>query len=68
MIYGESVKEKLQKELGNDFEVELAMRYKNPSLDEVCARMEKRDMRKLLFFLCFRNMLLQVRDLLLKKQ
>ena len=42
MIYGESVKEKLLKELGNDFEVELAMRYKNPSLDEVCARMEKR--------------------------
>ncbi len=42
MIYGESVKEKLLKELGNDFDVELAMRYKNPSLDEVCARMEKR--------------------------
>ena len=42
MIYGESVKEKLQKELGDDFDVELAMRYKNPSLDEVCARMEKR--------------------------
>ena len=53
MIYGESVKEKLQKELGNDFEVELAMRYKNPSLNEVCARMEKKGYEKIIILPLF---------------
>ena len=53
MIYGESVKEKLQKELGDDFEVELAMRYKNPGLDEVCARMEKRGYEKIIILPLF---------------
>lgn len=53
MIYGESVKEKLQKELGNDFEVELAMRYKNPSLNEVCARMEKHGYEKIIMLPLF---------------
>jgi len=53
MIYGESVKEKLQKELGNDFEVELAMRYKNPNLHEVCARMEKRGYEKIIILPLF---------------
>ena len=53
MIYGESVKEKLQKELGNDFEVELAMRYQNPGLDEVCARMEKRGYEKIIILPLF---------------
>lgn len=53
MIYGKSVKEKLQKELGDDFDVELAMRYKNPSLDEVCARMEKRGYEKIIIIPLF---------------
>jgi ferrochelatase len=53
MIYGESVKEKLQKELGDNYEVELAMRYKNPSLDEVCARMEKRGYEKIIILPLF---------------
>ncbi len=53
MIYGESVKEKLQKELGNNFEVELAMRYQNPGLDEVCARMEKRGYEKIIILPLF---------------
>ncbi|MEO8232680.1 MAG: ferrochelatase [Ignavibacteriota bacterium] len=53
MIYGESVKEKLQKELGNDFEVELAMRYQKPGLDEVCARMEKRGYEKIIILPLF---------------
>jgi ferrochelatase len=48
LIYGQSVKEKLQKELGNDFEVELAMRYQNPNLTEVCARMEKKGYDKII--------------------
>jgi protoporphyrin/coproporphyrin ferrochelatase len=42
MIYGESVKKKLQKELGELFEVELAMRYQNPSLDDVLATNEEK--------------------------
>jgi protoporphyrin/coproporphyrin ferrochelatase len=53
IIYGESVKEKLQKELGNDFEVELAMRYQNPSLDAVCARMQKRGYEKIIILPLF---------------
>ncbi|HRN26619.1 MAG: ferrochelatase [Ignavibacteriaceae bacterium] len=53
MIYGESVKEKLQKELGNNFEVELAMRYQNPGLDEVCARMEKKGYEKIIIIPLF---------------
>jgi ferrochelatase len=53
MIYGESVKEKLQKELGDDFDVELAMRYQSPGLDEVCARMEKRGYEKIVILPLF---------------
>jgi protoporphyrin/coproporphyrin ferrochelatase len=53
IIYGESVKEKLQKELGSDFEVELAMRYQNPGLDEVCARMEKQGYEKIIILPLF---------------
>jgi len=53
IIYGESVKEKLQKELGNDFDVELAMRYQNPGLDKVCARMEKRGYEKIIIIPLF---------------
>ncbi len=53
MIYGESVRQKLQKELGNDFEVELAMRYKNPSLDEVCARIQKKGYEKIIILPLF---------------
>ncbi len=53
LIYGESVKEKLQKELGSDFEVELAMRYQNPSLDKVCARMEKKGYKKIIILPLF---------------
>lgn len=47
-IYGNSVKAKLQAELGEEFDVELAMRYQNPGLDEVCGRMEKRGYKKII--------------------
>src|SRR5574338_640187 len=53
IIYGESVQEKLQKTLGDDFEVELAMRYQNPSLDDVCARMEKKGYEKIIILPLF---------------
>ncbi|MCA2004568.1 MAG: ferrochelatase, partial [Ignavibacterium sp.] len=48
LIYGESVKEKLQKELGDDFEVELAMRYQSPSLDDVLERMRVKNYKKII--------------------
>ncbi|MHB1685942.1 MAG: ferrochelatase [Ignavibacteriaceae bacterium] len=48
IVYGNSVKEKLQKELSSDFKVELAMRYQNPSLDEVLGRMKKKVYHKII--------------------
>lgn len=48
LIYGKSVQRKLQSALGNNFDVELAMRYQNPNLDEVCARMEKKGYEKII--------------------
>ncbi|WP_337866766.1 ferrochelatase [Ignavibacterium sp.] len=48
LLYGESVKEKLQKELGEEFDVELAMRYQNPSLDDVLARMMVKNYKKII--------------------
>ncbi len=53
LIYGESVKQKLQKELGEEFEVELAMRYRNPSLDDVLAKMKKKNYQKIIIFPLF---------------
>ena len=47
IIYGESVKEKLQQSLGKGFDVELAMRYKNPSLESVLERMCKKNYEKI---------------------
>lgn len=47
ITYGESVKHKLQERLGPEMEVELAMRYGNPSLDDVLKRMQKRHYRKI---------------------
>jgi len=42
LVYGEIVKEKLKEQFaGDNVIVELAMRYGKPSLNEVCARMEK---------------------------
>jgi protoporphyrin/coproporphyrin ferrochelatase len=35
LYYGKSVQEKLQKALGENYDVRLAMRYKNPSIDDV---------------------------------
>ncbi len=48
LIYGVSVKEKLQAALGEDFNVELAMRYQNPSMDDVLERMRKKQHRELI--------------------
>ena len=48
LIYGESVKEKLQQALGDEFGVELAMRYQNPSLDDVIKQMESKNYGKII--------------------
>lgn len=38
LVYGKQVTEKLQKRLGDDYHVELAMRYGNPSLESTLAK------------------------------
>jgi ferrochelatase len=48
IIYGESVQEKLQQTLGNEFGVELAMRYQKPSLDDVVKQMETKNYGKII--------------------
>ncbi len=41
MIYGESVAAMLQEQLGDGFQVELAMRYQNPSITSVLKQMKQ---------------------------
>lgn len=41
LFYGKRVKTLLQEKLGGDYEVELAMRYKNPGIPEVLDRVRK---------------------------
>lgn len=53
LYYSERLKAKLQKQLGSDYEVELAMRYKNPGMDDVLAKMQKKNYRKLIVFPLF---------------
>jgi ferrochelatase len=53
LFYGESVKRKLQEELGDNYKVELAMRYQNPRLDDVLARMEKHNYEKIIIIPLF---------------
>lgn len=48
LIHGNAVKEKLQQSLSNEYEVFLAMRYQNPSLDTVLAVMQKRNFDKVI--------------------
>jgi len=48
LFYGRSVQKKLQQELSDGFEVELAMRYRNPGMDEVIARMEKKNYKTII--------------------
>lgn len=48
MFYSESLKNKLQKNLSDEFEVYLAMRYQNPSLDNVLEEIRKKNYKRLL--------------------
>lgn len=53
LFYSESIKEKLQSELRNDFKVELAMRYQNPSMESVLGKMKKENYSKIIIFPLF---------------
>ena len=48
LIYGISVKEKLQNALGEEYDVELAMRYQNPSMDDVLEKLRKKQHQKII--------------------
>jgi len=48
MLYGESVKHLLQAKLGEEYNVELAMRYKNPSIPSVLERIRKTNPNKII--------------------
>lgn len=48
LIYGESIKDKLQDKLGDSFGVHLAMRYQNPSLDKVLQEMRLLNYKKII--------------------
>jgi len=53
LIYGRSIQDKLQLSLGDDFNVHLAMRYQNPGMDEVLAKMEKNNYKKIIIIPLF---------------
>lgn len=54
ITYGNSLREQLTDRLADaDITVELAMRYQKPSLDEVCARMEKASYDEVIVFPLF---------------
>jgi len=53
LIYGESLQTKLQEALGEQYKVELAMRYQNPGLDVVLSRMEKYNYKKIIIIPLF---------------
>jgi ferrochelatase len=48
LLYSLSLQEKVQEALGNNFDVELAMRYQNPSMDLVLAKMKKKQYKKII--------------------
>ena len=53
LIYSKRAKELLQQSLGEDYEVHLAMRYKNPSIPSVMEEMKKRNYSKIVVLTMF---------------
>jgi ferrochelatase len=53
LVHGEELKKQLQSTLPSNFTVELAMRYGNPSLNDVLARMNKANYDKVILFPLF---------------
>ena len=53
LIYSESVREKFDKELGEEFDVHLAMRYQNPRMEKVIEEMRMKSYKKIIIFPLF---------------
>ena len=53
LYFGKSVREKLQQVLGDDFDVQLAMRYQNPSMNEVFKNLYKKNLEKIIIIPLF---------------
>ncbi|MCW8995664.1 MAG: ferrochelatase, partial [Psychromonas sp.] len=53
LYYGKSVQEKLQYALGDNYDVQLAMRYQNPSMDEVFENIYKKNLEKIIIIPLF---------------
>jgi len=53
LYFGVRVKELLQKELGNEFDVHLAMRYKNPSIADVLEVIRKKNCKRIIILPLF---------------
>jgi ferrochelatase len=47
-VYSQSMRDRLQERLGDDFEVELAMRYQNPSIEQALLSLQKSGASKLI--------------------
>ncbi|MFC5285154.1 ferrochelatase [Pedobacter alpinus] len=41
LIYGHKVRDEIEKKLGNDYQVELAMRYQSPSIEDAIERLKQ---------------------------
>jgi ferrochelatase len=53
LFYSQSLKEKVQLALGDNFEVELAMRYQSPSMDSVLEKMKKKGYARIIILPLF---------------
>ncbi|MAY82645.1 MAG: ferrochelatase [Flavobacteriales bacterium] len=53
IIYGESNRDELQKRLGEDYGVHLAMRYQNPSMEKVLGEMRLQNYKKIIIIPLF---------------
>jgi ferrochelatase len=48
MIYGEQLKDKVARLLGNDFEVELGMRYQSPSIESAMKKLSEKNVNRII--------------------
>jgi ferrochelatase len=53
LFYSERLKSKLQIIIGNDFDIELAMRYQNPSMESVLEIMRKKNYQRIIILPLF---------------
>lgn len=53
LFYGQELRDDLQKTLGSDFGVHLAMRYQHPSLEKVLRKMQKQNYRRIIILPLF---------------